>query len=67
MYECTDVHKQLLASFKLVGVALQWWESTTTLGERDLVPIQSFWERFDRKYFPPAVKIEMRRKLLNLK
>jgi len=61
------VQKQLLASFKLVGAALQWWESTTTVEERDAIPIQSFWERFDRKYFPSAVQTEMRQKLLNLK
>ena len=67
MYECTDVQKQVLATFKLVGSALQWWESITTVEERDTLTIQDFWVRFDRKYFPSAVHTEMRRKLMNLK
>ena len=50
-----------------MSTTLQWWESTTTLEERDTIPIQVFWERFGRKYFPPIVQTEMRRKLLNLK
>ena len=39
MYECTDVQKQVLATFKLVGSALQWWESITTVEERDTLTI----------------------------
>ena len=35
MYECIDIQRQLLATFKLVGAALQWWESTTTLEDRN--------------------------------
>ena len=31
MIECTEVQKQLLATLKLVGDALQWWESVTTI------------------------------------
>ena len=67
MHECTDVQKQVLATFKLVGSALQWWESITTAEERDTLTIQEFWVRFDRKYFPSAVHTEMRRKLMSLK
>ena len=39
MYECTDVQKQILATFKLVGSALQWWEFVTTVEERDTLTI----------------------------
>ena len=46
---------------------MQWWESITTAEERDVLTIQEFWVRFDRKYFPSAVHTEMRRKLMNLK
>ena len=67
MYECTDVQRHILATFKLVGSALQWWESITTTEERDVLSIQEFWVRFDRKYFPSAVHTKMRRKLINLK
>ena len=67
MYECTNVKKELLASFKQVGAALHWLESTITLEERDIITIQSLWAQFDSKYFPSAVQTEMRRKLLNLK
>jgi len=67
MDECTDVQRQILATFKLVGSALQWWESISTAEERDVLSIQEFWVRFDRKYFPLAVYIEMRQKLINLK
>ena len=59
------MQKQILATFMLVGTALQWWESTTTLEERDSMTIQSFGVQFDRKYFPTAVQTEMRQKLLD--
>ena len=67
MLECTEVQRQILATFKLVGAALQWWEATTTMEERDTMTIQDFWIRFDGKYFPSAIQTEMRRKLLDLK
>ena len=31
MVECSEEKKQVLATFKLVGATLQWWESMTTL------------------------------------
>jgi len=31
--ECTDVQKQMFATFRLSGAALQWWESVTTAEE----------------------------------
>ena len=35
----------------------------TTPEQRDTMAITEFWALFDRKYFPPAVQREMRRKL----
>ena len=56
----------MIATFHLSGVALQWWESVTTIEERDLMTIAEFWVWFDRKYFPPAIETEMRKKFSNL-
>ena len=66
MVECSEVQKQFLATFKLTGAALHWWESVTTSEQRDALPIADFWELFDRKYFPFAIQKEMRRKLLDV-
>lgn len=62
MVDCNEVQKQMLATFRLVGAALQWWESITIVEERDTLDITEFWVWFGRKYFPPAVETEMRRK-----
>ena len=51
MGDCDEVRKQMLTTFSLVGAALQWWESITTVEERDTLAIAEFWVRFDRKYF----------------
>ena len=62
MLECIGVQEQMLATFRLSGAALQWWELVTTTEERDTLTISEFWVRFDHKYFPPAVESEMRKK-----
>ena len=63
MIECSEDKKQVLTTFKLVGSALHWWETMTTPEQRDTMTITEFWALFDLKYFPPAVQIEMKRKL----
>ena len=66
MVDCSEEKKQVLATFKLVGAALHWWESMTTPEQRDTMSITDFWVLYDRKYFPPAIQREMRRKLQDL-
>ena len=66
MGDCDKVRKQMLTTFSLVGVALQWWESITTVEERDTLAIAEFWVRFDRKYSPPEVETETRRKFCEM-
>ena len=61
MVDCSEERKQILATFKLVGAALHWWESMTTPEQRDTMTISEFWVLFDRKYFPPVVQKETSR------
>ncbi|XP_059628634.1 uncharacterized protein LOC132271309 isoform X2 [Cornus florida] len=66
LVQCTEVQKQMLATFKLVGDALQWWESVTTIEERMALTYDEFSARFEEKYFPYAVRAAMKTEFLNL-
>ncbi|XP_059666532.1 uncharacterized protein LOC132312253 [Cornus florida] len=56
----------MLATFKLVGDALQWWESATTIEERTSLTYDQFSARFDKKYFSYAIRAAMKKEFLNL-
>ena len=64
--ECTEVQKQLLATFQFLGNALQWWESTTTSEERDRLTYADFQIKFNNKYFPYAIRSVKKREFLEL-
>ncbi|XP_059654905.1 uncharacterized protein LOC132301685 [Cornus florida] len=66
MVECTETQKQMLATFTLVGDALQWWESITTMEERTTLTYDQFQDRFDDKYFSFAVSAAKKKEFLNL-
>ncbi|XP_059629410.1 uncharacterized protein LOC132271920 [Cornus florida] len=66
LVQCTEVQKQMLATFKLVGDALQWWESVITVEERMTLSYDQFSTRFDEKYFPYAVRAAMKTEFLIL-
>ena len=53
MVECSEVQKQFLATFKLTGVALHWWESITTSEQRDALPISDFGNSLTEGIFLP--------------
>ena len=67
MAEGTGVQMQMLASFRLAGEALQWWESVTTPAQRSTLTIEEFWQKFEAKYFPISVQKGKKKEFLNLK
>ncbi|XP_059635395.1 uncharacterized protein LOC132277566 [Cornus florida] len=66
MVVCTEVQKQMLATFMLIGNVLQWWESITTIEERTRLTYAEFQTRFDSKYFPLSVRSTMKTEFLDL-
>ncbi|XP_059638567.1 uncharacterized protein LOC132280829 [Cornus florida] len=66
MVVCTEVQKQMLATFMLIGNALQWWESIITIEERTRLTYAEFQTRFDSKYFPLSVRSAMNTDFLDL-
>ncbi|XP_059635528.1 uncharacterized protein LOC132277697 [Cornus florida] len=66
MVVCTKVQKQMLDTFILIGNALQWWESITTIEERTRLTYAEFQTRFDNKYFPLSVRSAMKTEFLDL-